>query len=579
MKKPKFLLLFFLFLFLALPASSQDENNGYIESGNQVNNAFYFVVDKIIDLQGYFITQARGIGRIVFLIALLSAGLNHVLTGTGLKENLIKIFKATVFFLIVINFYPAIIGEITRITIDYALGSIYPSVDSYFSEVEKEISTSYTTAIYVGNDSFGTSGHDLSSGKDLNIDKTGKITLNARNTMVLKIIRDKSHLFNDLTMTRKKGNLTYTTIAPANMFKILLLISGDMIEFGDKKERASLLPDVARTLKGFICAGFVIATGVFALLEYLICFLEFMLVASVGVILFPLSIWEGSKFLSEKFIGAIVGFFIKMLFCNLAIFLLLYGFITIFYTFSENGFQGNADQIVFIVFTCLLFFYICKSAPAIAQSLLTGTPSLSASGAISAVGGAVAAVGSTMGLAGKVARGAGNVGGAVAGGVAKGGFALGGMMNEANAAKTAAMQEVKNFGGSFKQMKEIGNEAFASSITDSAKDSFKSAGLGLTRSLLGDKRGAGGSSGGGGTNPHSWTQSFLNDRGSDGRSHQTIGEHMDKRREEGRTRGNNFVSDYISKDPKMSANRESQIVEKQINEMHEKRQKETNPSK
>ncbi|GAB6391799.1 MAG: hypothetical protein MdMp014T_1172 [Treponematales bacterium] len=47
------------------------------------------------------------------------------------------------------------------------------------------------------------------------------------------------------------------------------------------------------------------------------------------------------------------------------------------------------------LFTCLLFFYLCKSAPGLAQSLLTGTPSLSAAGAVGAVAGAAGAVAGT----------------------------------------------------------------------------------------------------------------------------------------------------------------------------------------
>ena len=129
-------------------------------------------------------------------------------------------------------------------------------------------------------------------------------------TMLVTLNFDKSKLFDDLTLTRQHPRMgEYKSVAPANMFKAILLIASSFFDYADKRQSAgTIIPEFSRILKGLVCGGFVIATGCFAMLEYLVCFLEFMLVTSVGVILFPMSIWEGSKFLSEKFIGAVVGF-------------------------------------------------------------------------------------------------------------------------------------------------------------------------------------------------------------------------------------------------------------------------------
>ena len=270
-----------------------------------------------------------------------------------------------------------------------------------------------------------------------------------------------------------------------------------------------------------------------------------MLVASVGVILFPLSIWEGSKPWAEKYIGAVIGFFLKLLFCNLAVMLLLYGVVSMLNIFSSTGFQGGVDQIIFIVFTCLLFFFICKSAPGIAQGLLSGSPSLSASGAISAVGGAVAAAGATMGLAKSVGGLAAKAGGAVAGGAAKGLFNTAGSLIEANAASNAA----KVAGGNKAQ--QAG--AFFSSLRNDAGDSIKAGAYGLTRSLLGGNNGSGGS--GGGVNPHSWRQDF--NRPSERIGHegeqQTYSEHFERRKSEGAERGQKYFDSHKNPDQKAAS--------------------------
>jgi hypothetical protein len=501
--------------------------------GDGLNNAFFFVVDKIIDLQSYFILYAKGVGRVVFLIAICSAALNYALTGTGLKENLIKIFKATAFFLIVIQLYPNIIGYITKMTFEMADESIGSAVQTYFNETENKLEYISTSSIEWTETGSGNHGY----GK-----KVTKIE-----GMIKEALRDDKRLFSDLAVYHLNPLMSYTAVAPANTLKILLLIAGDMINFADTKY--NFLPEFSRVLKGLICAGFVIATGCFALLEYLVCFLEFMLVTSVGVILFPLSIWEGSKFMAEKFIGAIVGFFIKMLFCNIAIFLMIYGFITLYYTsYGNNGFQGLVDQIIYVVFVCLLFFYICKSAPALAQSLLTGSPSLSGTGAISAAAGAV---GGALAVGGFAKSAAGKIGSTVVGGSAKGLLAAAGSFSEAGAAKSSAMDDVRQAGGTVKQQRQAGNSAFRSSIAGDVGDSLSAAGLGLARRLLGDTSG-GQRGSGGGTNPHSWRQDFLNTQSKETDGSQTFNEHFDKRKTEGAGRGKESAKKYISKNQPLS---------------------------
>jgi len=407
---------------------------GWDSFGSNINKAFYFVIDKITDMMTYFLDVSKGLFKIVLLIALLTAGLNYILNGTGLKENLIKILKATLFFLIVTAVYPRIIGSITNITFKLAEGSVYKSVKEHFNKVTDIVEktfTSYTLAaenVQLGN-TFSFQGKEYKYQNDKN-------SLSFTYTTGVKITNDNEHLFYNLTQehTNEKTGLNYIVVAPANVMKIVFFIAGECIGFADQKKSEGFfanIPEFSRILKGLICAGVLIFTGCFALLEYVVCFLEFMLVASVGIILLPMSIWEGSKFLAEGFIKAIFGFTVKLLFCNLAIFLLLYGFITLFYIISakvdgnqEMGFTGNVEQIVFIVFTSLLFFFICKSAPGVAQSLISGSPSLNGAGAIGAVAGAVGAAAAVGGIASGAAKKIGNaaVGGAAMGRSAKEAF-------------------------------------------------------------------------------------------------------------------------------------------------------------
>jgi len=364
--------------------------------GDALNSSFFFVLDKLVSLEGYFIDVSYAVARVILLIALLSAGLNYALTGAGLKENLIKIMKATVFFLIIAFAYPRVVSWITKVSFEIAYGSVGKDVESYFHgkviKMEKIVSDS----------SFMTPGSSSSSPSSYH----PLIADFYQETKDLQAIFSKMTQNKSVTID-KKGTVTYTSIVPAAAIEVMLLVASDAFNSADKAPTNSLgFPDIAVIAKGLLCGFFIIFIGVFALLEYLMCMLEFALVSSVGVILLPASIWEGSKFITEGYIKAVIGFFLKLLLCTLAVYLLLYGFISILNQLTGQGFKGSADQFAFIIFTCLLFLFICKSAPGIAQSLVTGAPSLSASGAISAAGGAVAAAAATAGVAQKAVVGA-----------------------------------------------------------------------------------------------------------------------------------------------------------------------------
>ncbi|MDR2941715.1 MAG: type IV secretion system protein [Treponema sp.] len=439
--------------------------------GNAINNSFFFVIDKILDLMPFFHEQAYSIAKVVLLIALLSTGLNYALTGTGLKDNVIKILKATLFFFIIMIAYPRIIGWITNYAFVLAKGSIFNSVEKHFQAVTEEVTQSYDIIVPAG---------PADGTLYMNNNTTNVPYKTFTNTYTTQIKgNDNLNLFSDLTKNRlhQKTKMTYTVAAPAAVMKIIFFIAGECMNFADNKEKGLHLPDFSRVLKGLICAFTLIITGAFALIEYIICFLEFMLVASVGIIVFPLSLWEASKFAAEGFIKAIIGFFMKLLFCNIAVFLLIYGFITLFYIIAAKntdgvaqGFTGELDQIVFISFFCLLFFVICKSAPGVAQSILTGAPSLTGAGAIGAVAGVAAGVAATAGFVKSKASAAKDTAGSIVGGVAK----TSATFAEAGAAAKAAGEN----GGS--RWNQAG--AFMSSLGKNASAS-------LARSIYGNQSG------------------------------------------------------------------------------------------
>jgi hypothetical protein len=469
-----------------------------------LNDAYFFVIDKIIDLQAFFIKEAWAIGRIVLFISLVSAAINYAVNGTGLKENLVKIGKALVFFIVIMVLYPRIIGHITFWTFDRAQASTFLSIEIYLEDSREALAIS---AEEIDDPIKNTYGKEIM--------KSDKVSDTA----------DPRDFFTNFLVTRQHGKMEYTCIAPAAAMECILLIAGECIRSANEAPKNGLgIPDLGRVVIGLICGFFVIVTGVLSILEYLMAFLEYMFITSVGIILFPLTLWEGSKFMAEKLIGAISGFFIRLLFCNICVFLMLYGFMSLAKGYTAKPFEGQPNDIVVVVFISFLYFFLCKSAPGMAQSLLTGAPSLNAAGAISAARGAIVGAGAALGVAQMA-------GGAVAGGLAKTAFGGAGAITQA----AGAAEAVGALGGSAGQ--KAG--AFMSSLGGSAKEAIKSSAGDLARSLLG----GGGDSGGAGSgiNRHSERQKFLRQTNADG-SKKTFGEYLAGRSEAGANAGLDYMA-------------------------------------
>jgi hypothetical protein len=495
---------------------------------NALNDAFFLVTDKIVAIQKFFITEAYVLGRTVLFIALISAAINYAITGEGLKANLIKIGKATIFFIVIMLAYPRIISGITAWTFEKARDSVFRGgVERELDRMKEEMAVIVEEA----DDAIDT-GSSFPTYEDFNAAyKAGSdfarstIRQNTVETVAAEK-KDPREYFSEMMVSHTTSSgYSYWAVAPQAALGAVMIIAGDCLDFADKNKGSGFFPDFGAILKGLLCAFFVIITGVFCVLEYLIAFMEFMFVSSVGIILFPFSLWDGTKFLAEKLIGAIIGFFVKLLFSSICIFLMLYLFYTQAHQTTASGFVGRADQILMIFFSSLLTFYLCKSAPGLAQSLLTGTPSLSVTGAISAVGGAVAAAAGGVGLA----KG-------VAGVAAKGAFAGGGMLSQASSAAKA----VGELGGTSADQKG----AFFSSLGSSAREAFSSGGGGLVRSLLaggGTRTGSSGGGGGAGINRHSQRQQFLEGRNEDG-TKKTFAQQRESRREAGTNLGLEYMA-------------------------------------
>jgi type IV secretory pathway TrbL component len=453
-----------------------------------VDAPFFDLLDKLTGLQGYFLQQAWFIGRIVMLMCFGLAAIKYAIKGEGLKEPMVKLVIAFISFYILMTAYPSIVSGLNKIIFEWSYNSTYKggvadminntqgNYDFWQKKVNKD-SDAYSDIIRVVEE-------ELGSG-------------NVGKKYVLDIYDTESGF-----------------IRPNAIIRLLMLVTEMILHHATKF-------DLSRSVLDFILllltAVAVIVCGILASLQYFICALEFTFITSVGVIMLPFMLWDGSKFLTEKLIGAIVGFTMKMLFITIAMLLTFNGYLAL----MMRPFAGALDQMIYTVFVSLFYMMICQSGPQLAVSLLTGTPQMSLMEGAAAAGAFAAA-----GIAGSKAAGA------TAGAAAQGGVRALGAASQAAGAAGAA----KELGGGKADMAG----AALSSLGSSAAQGAKSMAHGMGRSLYAGNQGGGGGGGSGGqggpgTNRFSQTTS-LNEKTPDGHS-KTLKEYAGERYQQGQDKG------------------------------------------
>jgi hypothetical protein len=392
---------------------------------------FFNILEKLSALQSYFLSQAWFIARIVLFLSLGFAAVKYAVNGEGLKDSIAKSSIAFVIFVILMNAYPAMITGINSIIYEWANVSTYESsgVKGMFQDRQ--------------NDAYFWSSK---------LDRTEE-----GYSEIVQIVYDEGGQPQDLLLNIFDSRHQF--ISPNAVIRVIMLIAESIL---NKANKYSIWDNFDKLLLMFLTAVAVILCGVLGSLQYFICALEFTLITSVGVVLLPFMLWDGSKFLMEKLIGALLGFFIKMLFCTITMLFTFYGYLA----FMTRGFDGTINEVVYVIFISIFYMMLCQSGPQLAVSLLTGTPQMSLMEGAHAVG-AYAAAGAAGVSAGKFAAQK-----AVAGTV------LGtGMVSQAAGAAGA----VRQLGGSRGEQAQAALKSAGSSAAGSAR----SAAHGLGRSLLG----------------------------------------------------------------------------------------------
>lgn len=433
---------------------------------------FFNLLEDFASLQTYFMAQALFIAKIVITLNIGFMAIKYAIKGEGFKEPVVKLLTSLILFLIIINSYPLMIRGLNRVIYDWSYGSTYGKVAEM---IQKTTDSGETSEFWAKKEKDPDAYSDIIK---VLVEKTGN------GNIAKKYVLD--------IFDRGSDNRPGMFIRPNAVMRLLMLtfenIWNKVLTCLKPKGKIPFPQDpggaVILTLTGFA----LLLGGIFASMQYFICAIEFTLITSVGCILLPFMLWDGTKFLTEKLVGAIVGQALKLLFITLAFMLTINGFLAL----MVREFDGHIDQAIYTLFTVFFYWMLCQHGPALATALLTGTPQLSMAEGLQTAGS----------MAGAAVAGAAGVK-AVASGAVKTGTQAKSAINKAQGAAQAAKESGKSQAG-----------AVMGSLAGSAKDSVKSGMHGLARSLTRGKSstGGGGASAGSGNQEKPEPTKNLNNR-------------------------------------------------------------------
>ncbi len=431
---------------------------------------FFTLLEDFSSLQGYFIGQAMFIAKIILTLNLGFIALKYIAKGEGLSEQIIKTITSVILFMILIHAYPVMIQGINRIIYAWSYGSTYGKIAQM---IQKTTSDGEATEFWEKKANDPDAYSDIIK---VLVEETGKGNIGKK--YILDIF--------DKGSDKRPGMF----IRPNAVMRLLMLtfenIWNKAIQCLENVAMIFYLPkDPAGFVLLTIAALAVLLGGIFCSIQYFLGAIEFTLITSVGCIMLPFMLWDGTKFLTEKLVGAIVGQALKLLFVTLTFMLAINGFLAL----MVRPFDSFIDQTIYTLFIIFLHWFLCQNGPALATALLTGTPQLSMAEGLRTA----ASMGAAAMAGGAAAKGAASF---TAKRATEGKAAFDQAKGAAGEAKKDSASQGQGKGAQFM----AGLKAAGQSLGDSAKESVKAGAHGLAKSLTNGKSSGSGSGQFGGAN-------------------------------------------------------------------------------
>lgn len=158
-------------------------------------------------------------------------------------------------------------------------------------------------------------------------------------------------------------------------------------EYQIKKNKKFSIKKIGTYIMAGICCVCIVVSVAFALIQYVMCILEFAIVQGIGAGFIPFYLFDGTKDIPKKLVPVFTGFAIKILVMVICLMFVINMYL-VFAAEQISPTSGNMGWPAFgeCIFICLLSFILTSNAPKIAMTLLTGQPQLSMGEFVQAAG-------------------------------------------------------------------------------------------------------------------------------------------------------------------------------------------------
>lgn len=320
-------------------------------------NSVYVILERIGNFQYYFEDAAKLLAAICFTMAVGMMCIKIWLGGADARNEFIKLTLTLIVYLIMINVYPVAMKGLYKVAMNLGYGAVFDS-GKYELQIPnlngKSESDFYR---WMGENSFGIFTNSSET------DEQGA----TQKALELNIVDGKSGYF-DLN----------------KVFKFMFVLLRVLFKAMPAKWNL-LLPTGGLMMVMFIL-GFLIAFVCFimCLINYITCLIDYFAMVGFGIIMIPLSLWEGTKSYTGTLLGSMGKIFIKLLFISAFLYLSVMSVIDLFVSLYVTEYVGVMDAVfaycetcLYLIFQSVILFVITKQTTSIAGFLSGGNPAMS----------------------------------------------------------------------------------------------------------------------------------------------------------------------------------------------------------
>lgn len=320
-------------------------------------NSVYVILERIGNFQYYFEDAAKLLAAICFTMAVGMMCIKIWLGGADARNEFIKLTLTLIVYLIMINVYPVAMKGLYKVAMNLGYGAVFDS-GKYELQIPnlkgKSESDFYR---WMGENSFGIFTNSSET------DEQGA----TQKALELNIVDGKSGYF-DLN----------------KVFKFMFVLLRVLFKAMPAKWNL-LLPTGGLMMVMFIL-GFLIAFVCFimCLINYITCLIDYFAMVGFGIIMIPLSLWEGTKSYTGTLLGSMGKIFIKLLLISAFLYLSVMSVIDLFVSLYVTEYVGVMDVVfaycetcLYLIFQSVILFVITKQTTSIAGFLSGGNPAMS----------------------------------------------------------------------------------------------------------------------------------------------------------------------------------------------------------